>query len=184
MRDFTFRDIVPKEASFYLARLDKTLTMRPFNLDDEQWLAETFGEKLSEILQLKNMPEVCRIVFHQLNPEDQQLFKKQTVKFVNELGDSLEKELGGVELLVTCISGMPEKFAVYEALTQAIGISREIMDEITKDELKKKGLSLKDLADIRQTGRGSSTGSARSTGGRRSTSARARAGKSRGVSKQ
>lgn len=133
----------PKESTFRLkSAKDKVFTMNPITLADEVWLDETYGqEKIQKIFNDMNIKEISRIVFRLLKTEDKLFFKPQDVLFVNENGESEEIKLGGVELLRSMVIGNEEKLALMMALLENIGISRPVLDELSKEEVKKKKVS-------------------------------------------
>jgi hypothetical protein len=119
--------IKPKESNFYLRITNKTYTMRPITMADEQWLERTYGQKqMQDIFEKLNLIEIARIVYRLLVNEDKESFKKQTVRFVNEDGDEETEELGGYKLLISLVSGWEEKIALTNALLENMGFSRPL----------------------------------------------------------
>ena len=136
------KKIVPQESSFYLRLAERSFTMRPINLEDEIWLENEYpGSKVQDIFENLNMPEISRIVFRLIKNEDKEFFKKQSVKIVNEEGEEMEVDLGGVKLLTALISGWDEKATVINSLLANIGFSRPDLDkEEAGDDKEKKSL--------------------------------------------
>ena len=135
-------DIIPQPSSFILRRTGITYHLRECTVEDEAWMAKTFGDKLDMIFRTNDMGELSRIVFRLMRVEDQEKFAPQKIKFVNEDGESAEILLGGAKLLRTLISGVNEKVEITRALMETIGISRAIQEkfengEITEEEIKK-----------------------------------------------
>lgn len=129
-------DLVPEGSEFTLKSTGLTYKLRAFTMQDEIWLAKTFGEGIKEIFEKAKMQEICKIVFHQLeNKED---FCKREVKIINEDGEEVKGTIGGVDLLISLISGMDEKLNIINALLATIGISRGVMEKIQEDTEKKK----------------------------------------------
>lgn len=156
MNPLKLEDIIPQASEFTLSATGKTYRLRPISLDDEVWLKQTFGESIKEVFEEVKMFEVCRIVFHQMEPESQKDFIKQNVKIVNEEGDSETLNIGGYKLLFSMVAGTREKMDMFKALLQTIGISRPILDKIGKVELEKKNEELNQLMS-KPTGLKSST---------------------------
>lgn len=158
MQPISLNDIVPQEATFSLQATNETYTIRPFSIDDELWLQRTFGNELERIFKEVRMEAICRIAFRQLVEEDKKKFATRTVKFTNEEGEEAEHQVGGYRLLLCFISGWGEKVEIITALTQAIGVSRKMLDQITEEEKKR-------TEKPRSTGEPSSIDSVLSTDG-------------------
>jgi hypothetical protein len=165
MEDLNLEEITPEGAEFTLKATGKTYRMRPFGLEDERWLRKTFGERIKAIMKQVDMDEIARIVFHQLEPDDQMDFVRRPVKFVSEDGAAIEKQLGGVDLLRQCIRGNKEKIAIYQALLETIGLSRGVQEKIISDAVEQSEAEKKRLI-----GPQSSTSSPQSTDGPPTTS--------------
>lgn len=133
-----FEDLIPQKAEFTLRITGKTYTILPLTAADEIWLQQKYGSGLEKILKEIRIQEISEIVFRQL--EDKSDFIKRTVKIVNEVGDEVSKDLGGVDLFRSIISGVDEKLAIYQALLQTIGISRPVIDKLTSEDSEKKSL--------------------------------------------
>lgn len=137
-------DLKPQESSFYLRAAKREFVMNPITLADEVWLDEVYGQdKIQEIFANVNIKEISRIVFRLIKPEDKVFFKTRTVYFITEDGEEVEKELGGVELLQTMISGNEEKLAIINALLENIGVSRPEVDNQPAEKPKKKAKTVK-----------------------------------------
>jgi len=117
-------ELVPRDSKFFLRKADREFTIRPFELRDEIWLQEKYGDAIQDVFEKINMVEISRIAFRQLTIEDKQFFKKQEVKIVNEEGDEITEILGGLDLFRSLISGWGEKTAIIEALGKSLGMSR------------------------------------------------------------
>lgn len=162
MRPIKLEEIVPQAATITLKKTERTYRLRPIDVDDELWLQTRFGNRLQEILSQIRMPEICEIVFHQMEDEDQELFRAQDVKVIDGAGEEHTLRLGGAKLLSKLISGYVEKIAVYQALMVTIGISRPLLDELASAASSTEKKS--DLTS-QPTGDGSSTPSHASTDG-------------------
>lgn len=103
-------------------------------MKDEIWLINTYGDKLEDIFKNINMIELCRVVFQLLDIKDKKFLKKQEVDFVNENGDISSKEIGGVDLLLSLVSGDAEKIGILNAVEKVFQSSRP---EIKDDDKKK-----------------------------------------------
>lgn len=128
-------DIVPRPSFFQLAATgDFEYQLRPFDLDDEAWLATTYPN-LQDILTTMQMKHVAAIAWHQLDAPSREKFVKQKVEIVNDEGDKVVIEMGGLKLFSTMIRGVNEKVTIYKALMEAIGVSRPVLDEIKVDDM-------------------------------------------------
>ncbi len=169
-RPIKLEELIPDSATFKLrASGDRVYTMRPFDLDDEKWLNSTFGDGLSNILHQRNWAEIARIVFHQLELEDQRFFKKQDVIVVAEDGSESTVTMGGTDLLCKMIRGIGEKQDLLRALLHTIGISQPVQERLEAIEGEKKSLQNPSPTSP-PTGLKSSTSSKASTDGRTNTS--------------
>jgi len=135
-------DIIPQPSSFTLRRTGITYHLRECTVEDESWMAKTFGDKLDMIFRTNDMGELSRIIFRLMRVEDQQKFSPQKLTIVNEEGETSETVLGGAKLLRTLISGVNEKVEITRSLMETIGISRAIQEkfesgEITEEEIRK-----------------------------------------------
>jgi hypothetical protein len=142
MKPIELKDLNPQGAEITLRKTGKTYRLRPVNLADEKWMAETFGNDLEKIFRDIQMVQIMRIVFHQLEHEDKVDFRQQDVEFMNEEGVTITKKIGGAELLFWMIEGMEEKIQIFQALMKTIGISRAMIDGELTDEEKKSPVSL------------------------------------------
>jgi len=132
------KDIIPKESKLKLKAFKDPLILKPITLRDEAWLAEEYGERgIIEVFENVNMLEISRIVFKLLRAEDKLKFKNREVTFILEDGSETTEDLGGVNLLMQCISGQKEKTAVFMALLENIGLSRPDIEE-KEEPVKKK----------------------------------------------
>lgn len=168
MKPLKLEDIVPSPAEFKLARTDRTYKLRPLSLDDEMWLQATFGNNLQEVFDKVQMMEICRIAYHQMEIEDKESLRAQDVMLQDEEGNSEKAKIGGVKLLFALIAGTSEKLEVMKAILQTIGISRPMIDELTREELQKKNQMLNEQVS-RQIGPESSTNSQPPMDGRPNT---------------
>lgn len=162
MTTIQLEDLIPQEARFTLASTGKTYRVKPFSLQDDMWLNRTYGADLEKILRDMRWVEIARIVFHQLHDEDRAEFAKQTVTIVNEQGERINETIGGVDLMFRMIHGYADKKAMYDALLEALGLSKPIQEKLLSGDQKK---SL-----VLQVGQTSSTDSQASTDGQPSTS--------------
>lgn len=142
MNTIELKDLNPQGAEIKLRKTGKTYRLRPVNLADEKWMAETFGKELESVFRDIHMVKIMRIVFHQLEHEDKADFKQQDVEFMNEEGVTITKKIGGAELLFWMIEGMEEKIQIFQALMTTIGISKAMLEEPATDDQKKSPMSL------------------------------------------
>lgn len=136
MDTIRLEDIIPEGATFSLKKTGKTYRLNPVNLSDELWMSNTFGEKLDDIFKNIRMKDICRIVFRLMVEEDKQDFKAIDVQFINEEGETLDKRMGGAELLFIQVSGYPEKIEIFQALLTTIGVSRPMQEKLESGEKK------------------------------------------------
>lgn len=161
MKALSLEDLRPQESEFYLRKTDKTYKLRAITLRDEKWLASTYGARLKEIFEQVQMDEICQIVFRLLSDEDKKDFAIREIEELNEKGEKIKVKRGGVELLQDQITGIAERIVIIKALAQTFGVSRELQEELAKEEKK----SLKAVQRGRLAGEKSSTSSRRSTAG-------------------
>lgn len=133
--------LIPKQSRFHLSAAKKEFSLRPFNLGDEIWLKNTYGERVEEIFEIVDFEAISRIVFRQI--EDRSFFKKQSVTFVNEEGDTEDIEVGGVELFRQLIKGWDEKISIMNAFIECVGFSKPDIKEEPKKKVTKKKRSKK-----------------------------------------
>jgi hypothetical protein len=133
----SLEDLKPEVGTFKLSIMgDKEYHLRKFNLEDEIWLKKTFGLNIEQAFADKE--SVCAIAWHQLQQEDRVDFKKQKVKIVNDEGDELTIEKGGLALFSSLVVGQLEQVEITKALLQTIGISRQKMEELEAEAEKKR----------------------------------------------
>jgi hypothetical protein len=131
---FPLDDVVPEGASFHLKSVGE-VALRPVDLADEIWMRKTFGpERLRQAFDGFQLDVLARIVFRVMTPESRALFAKRRVTLVNEEGDQAEHEVGGVDLLMACVSGLPEKTAMVRALLRTLGFSRPALEKLAGKE--------------------------------------------------
>jgi hypothetical protein len=153
MKPISLEDLKPQSAEFYLRGPDRTYRIRPINLADEAWMKRTFG---AELAQKTQDPEgLCQILFHQLEDEDKKDFSPVERDTFDEDGNPVKEKIGGWRLLMSKVSGLPEQVGMSKALLQARGFSAPLIDEMVRDELKKKEIqespSLKPTGDMSST---------------------------------
>jgi hypothetical protein len=157
-------DLKPTDATFTVKHegfKDHVFTIKKLTLRDEVWLQDTFKNDLQQIFRDINFREISRIIYHQLDEESKKLFKKQSVVYQNEDGDEITEQRGGYQLFFDIISGMEEKIKIFEALIEAIGLSRPLQAKVAADAQKKS----EDLTQSQTTGDISATSSVVSTVG-------------------
>jgi hypothetical protein len=167
----TYKDLVPRPATFKLK--GKVYRLRPFNLDDEEWLRQAYGEKISKVFTEQRWFDIVRIAFHQLLPHDRALFPKTTVRVVNEEGDEAEHSVGGFRRMALIVESIEEKNNILRALMETLGVSRPIQKKLEQAFTEEAEAQLAEQKKKRDSLAGSklSTSSPQSTGGRRRKSA-------------
>lgn len=131
--------VLPKSISFNLRLLGDNLTLRPVTLEDEIWIADTFGESgIEEIFETVNFVEISRLVYRLLDDDSKPKLKKQDVTYYNEEGEETIVSVGGVQLLYRLISGLDEKEAIIGALLKNLGFTDKMLDELGDSSSKKK----------------------------------------------
>lgn len=131
MRAVKLEELIPQPAEFELAATGKTYHLRKITLDDEIWLAETFGARFQSVMAGEDMKSLARLAFRLLVEKDD--LKAQEVAVVDEEGVTHKRMLGGVNLLLSMISGQAEKESLVRAIWQTIGVSRPLQDEIISE---------------------------------------------------
>jgi hypothetical protein len=131
--------LIPKKVEFKLNvnGEERTLRIGPITARHEIWLKETFGNKIEKVFNDLDGPNLARIAFHVMDPEDRVYFAKKTVKTVDENGDEITESIGGFQLLAQHIKGPAEKLRLLEALTESLGVSRALVEELEEAEKKK-----------------------------------------------
>ena len=127
--------LVPKKSKLHLKEIGQDFELRPFNLSDEIWLRESYGDRLGEIFELMDFEAVSRIAFHQII--DKSYFKKREVEFITEDGDTENVQLGGVELFRQLVKGWDEKIEIMSSVIECITGSRPELENEDKKKAKK-----------------------------------------------
>ena len=109
----------------------------PFTLEHEIWLKETFGDKVQQVFKDMEIDSLARIAFRVMDPADRMHFPKQTVETIDEEGNAVTESIGGYRLFARCFSGTTQKIKLLEALTESLGVSRALIEEIEAHEQKK-----------------------------------------------
>lgn len=143
------KQVIPQNSSFTLQSTGKTYSLRKVTLEDEGWMQENFGDKTQEIFEKMDMQQLSRLVFRLLSDEDRTEFAKRKVKFIDEEGNYIEREVGGVALFKGVLSGMNDKIEVVRALLETIGISRPMQDKLEKGEIKESDIDVKKKKKIK-----------------------------------
>lgn len=134
-------DICPQPAEFKLDSCGRSYVIRTINISDEQWVRETYGDRIQEVFDEQRWPDICRIVYRLL--EDKSDFIKKEVRIVDEYGNEELHELGGVDLFRTMVSGHKDKNAVIQALVKSFGLSKPLQQQIAAAQAQKKTLTKK-----------------------------------------
>lgn len=133
MRPIKMSEIVPSPSEFTLRSTGKTYKLRPFGLEDEQWLDETFGGELEKVFREYRIRDILRIAYHQLCDEDKKEFKAREVRLQDEDGEERTERMGGVRLLFARVTGEDEQYAILQALLKARGVSQPLMEELVAE---------------------------------------------------
>lgn len=133
-------DLRPKPSSFKLENHKQVFNLNPLNLSDEVWLDETFGaERVAEIFATLDIKEIVKIAYRVLTHESKSSLKAQEITIIDGEGNESTGELGGINLLMSMISGNKDKLAVINSLLEVIGASRPEADK-KKAVKKRKGM--------------------------------------------
>ncbi|MBF0315607.1 MAG: hypothetical protein HQK52_19460 [Oligoflexia bacterium] len=133
------QDIIPKRVAFGLRATEKEYFLRPFNLNDEVWIKSKYSEEeFSKILHSMDMPEIVKIVYHQLENEYKAEFKATEVIEYDDDGNEITRKISGPEKLSSAIQGFDEQLLIYKALMECRGLSMPVLEEINKELAKKK----------------------------------------------
>lgn len=162
MKPVKLEDLVPQGAEFNLKQTGKTYKLRAVSAADEIWMKQTFGDDLQKVFSEVRIREICRIVFRIMEQDSKASLAVRDVTIMDESGKEEKIQLGGVDLLMTLVSGISEQVEILKALLQTIGISRPMIDGF-EAEAEKKSL------EAQLTGGQSSTSSPQSTAGRQNT---------------
>ena len=159
MSELSLEDIVPVKGSFSLKSTGNTYTLRMFSLADEAWAVRTWGKDgWQKVFRDMDMVQICRLVYQLLENECKKDFMKKSYEFVDEKGNSVTMELGGVDALIALVCGEQEHVAMLQALMQSRGITPKAAEAVSQMDESKKKMS-------ESTGEGSSTSSDMNTGG-------------------
>jgi hypothetical protein len=136
---FKLEQLIPKQVEFKLQMDDKEVMLRigPFTARHEIWLKDTFGANLEKVFSELDGANMARIAFHAMHPEDRVHFGKRVCETVDENGDKVTESIGGFQLLAQYIQGPSEKLRLLEALTESLGVSRSLIEELEEAEKKK-----------------------------------------------
>jgi len=117
-------DIKPQETSIRLESTKTTYKLRRFNLEDEIWLGQEYGDKISEVFNPRcpDFEAICRIVYRQI--ENREDFESREVTIIDMDGVKTTKTLGGYRLLCAATVGDDEKLSIINALNITMGLSR------------------------------------------------------------
>lgn len=118
-------DLIPEDSTVKLG--DKEYNLRRIELNDEAWMARTFGDDLQIIFTELRMPEICKIVFHQM--KDKADFTAIEVTDHDDDGVIQTRLVTGPELLMRKVIGKRQQFDVVASLLKTLGFSRPILDE-------------------------------------------------------
>lgn len=124
-----YSDIIPKEASFTLKTIpDVEFKIRPFDLDDENWLSENYPDFESQIKKV-NMKMIARTVWNQMTVDSKRHFAPVEVTIINEDGEEKKTKVGGFRLFAHNIQGVSEKMMLLKVLLQCLGLNDELIDK-------------------------------------------------------
>ncbi len=137
-------NLFPKPSKFYLRSPKRWFNLDPISLADEIWIADKYGEKISDIFLNQNIQEICRVAFRLLDIEDKKFLKKQDVDSVSEEGELSSIQIGGVDLLYSMISGDGEKIDLINSLVEVFGASRPEPEEEDKKKVKNQSQQIGD----------------------------------------
>ena len=135
------KDLIPEPSDVTLTVNGelKTFTLRAFSLSDRVWVTHKFGERVQEIFSQLNMPEICKIVYHQLEDGDKELFQAQDVEYFDDDGEKKKTRLTGPQVLMSCIKGGPlEEVKVIQSLLKCIGVSEPILSKSEEEKIESK----------------------------------------------
>lgn len=124
-------EIIPKPAEFSLRSTGETYTVRPFSIDDSEWIKSKYTvEELEHILQEWRMSDIVKITYHQLIFEDKKKFLAEEIEEVNDDGELIKRKLTGVEKFMRAIQGPDEEYQIYNALMEARGMSLPVVEKL------------------------------------------------------
>lgn len=136
----SLKKLFPKSPSFKVKALNRSFDLGPLTVEDEIWMAQNFEDKLLEDLSTLDLLTGSRLAFRLMRSKDKEkYFKKEKREFIDENGDSLTEEIGGVVLLRALMSGQEEQIKMFEAVFQTIINSRpELSEKKKKIKVKEK----------------------------------------------
>jgi hypothetical protein len=133
----SLEELKPRTGSFELISTGNKYTLRPFNIEDEVWLRQEFGDSLPKLFNENNIDgeALCRIAFNQLT--DKTDFKIKEIVDIDEEGIEVKKFIGGYKLLLKLVQGMTEKVKMLLAINETLGVSRPLIEKMLDDDKKK-----------------------------------------------
>lgn len=154
MEKLKLSDLVRRSSKFDLSIEDengkiKTLEIKLNRVTaaDEDWIIETFGsgENLEKAFSGGKLHEICKLAYRLMDYESKTLFKKKIVKYIDDKGDEFEQEIGGVDLFYSMFSNYKDIENLFKSLIETIGLSRPVIEQIEKEEAKKKHPAMKKI---------------------------------------
>lgn len=140
-------------------------TLRPVGLADEVWMKNKWGEDLQTIFKEINVGELSKLIYHQMTDADKAKLPGLKEKKPDDDGFEVEVITPAWKRIQNGIRGIPHQLEVYQALLCLIGLSRPVIDKLTKEE-EKEVEKKSDVVDVTiPTGAKSSTESQVSTDG-------------------
>lgn len=124
-------DIVPQNATIEIN--GKAYTLRKINLADEAWL-KSQGD-LQDKFTNEDMDFVSKFAFRLL--VDKSEFMPTVRKGFDDDGYEVDEKVTGPQRILEGMSGPEQKYELFRALCQTLGISRPLMDKMVEERLKK-----------------------------------------------
>lgn len=124
-------EMFPKKSSFKLEATGNEYHLRPMTIGDNIWLNENYGNLLGQTQDLSNLDfNALTAVIYKLivNKQD---FKKKTMSDLDEEGNELEIEVGGLKLF-RYFTNIKDMENMIWALNETMGISRPEVKEAPK----------------------------------------------------
>ena len=132
--------VIPGNGTFTLVNTGDTIhELRHFTLEDHVWMKEELDLSLEELIEKtpkEQMPILIRLAYR-LIKDKSPFAKKAGVKVIDEEGNELIEELGGVKLFARMIVGPDEYNRVLLAWLKVLKGSEVSKDEIPKGQKKK-----------------------------------------------
>ena len=133
MNEINLENLIPSSVSFKLKQFDDfEFKLEPCTGGKLIEMSKKIGD-VEKLLSIPNAENVSKISIMLMEYESALKFKKQKIKKIDVLtGDEETLEIGGYELLMNCIRGIDEQFAIYSAILQSLGYDKKKAESVVR----------------------------------------------------